>query len=230
MKIFLSILPVLFLVACQKPIDAPELEAVPDSFINATVHTLPNSHDVIFEGKVVGQAPVKLKISSLDQLTDNLSAGSSPDGTVEQRIRHLTSDEVVVTLILDKSLSKMATALDLKKILVFDYGDEITFEYGKSDIKPAFRTLLQKQAELLNRHFKGIDLHICGHADSKGRAERNSEISMERARAVYDVMAGFGVTRASMKVHGFGSEYPLDDNSTEAGRARNRRTEIILGR
>ena len=229
MKIILPLFPLIFLAACHKPA-APKPTASPESVISAEVHTLPEAQDVIFNGKVMGRAPVKLTVFSIDELTDNLSAANAPDGTVEQRIRHLATDDVVVTLILDKDLSKMATALNLKKILVFDYGDEITFEFNKSDLKPIFISLLAKQAEILKKHFSGIDIYICGHSDPVGRRERNVELSLERADSVFKVLAKAGIPEKSMKIHGFGSNYPLVSNDTEAGRARNRRIEIILGR
>ncbi|MDR2562173.1 MAG: OmpA family protein [Holophagales bacterium] len=229
MKNIILLLPLIFLAACQKPVPL-EPDSMVDDSISATVHTLPPSEGVIYKGKMVGQAPVTLKVSSLDQLANNLSTTNSPDGTVEQRIRHLADDKVVVTLVLDKNLSKMATALNLKKILVFDYGDEITFEFNKSDLKPVFKTLLVRQADLLKKHFNGIDIYVCGHSDSVGRPERNLELSMDRAKSVFDVLLDAGIPKGSMKVQGFGSDYPLDDNDTEAGRARNRRIEIILGR
>jgi len=229
MKILLSLLPLVLLAACHKPAE-PKPSASSGTVISAQIHTLPEARDVIFNGKVMGQAPVKITVSSLDELTDKLSASHSHDGTVEQRIRHLANDNVVVTLVLDKNLSKMATALNLKKILVFDYGDEITFEFNKSELKPEFKNILTSQAEILKKHFGGIDIYVCGHSDDVGRHERNVELSLERANAVFKALAASGIPEKSMKVHGFGSDYPLDEKKTDAARARNRRTEIILGR
>jgi outer membrane protein OmpA-like peptidoglycan-associated protein len=221
-----------FLAACQKPMAPPGPVAppLPEPAISATVHTLPADEDILFNGEAIGRAPAKLKVHSIEQLTDNLGAANAPNGAIEQRINYVASNEVEVTLIFDRNLSKMANALNLKKILVFDYGDEITFEFNKSELKPVFVSLLAKQSETLKKHFSGINIYICGHSDSIGRPMRNFELSLERAQTVFDALAKSGIPQKSMKVHGFGPDYPLASNDTEAGRARNRRIEIILGR
>ncbi|MDR2562172.1 MAG: OmpA family protein [Holophagales bacterium] len=228
MKTILPLLTIFFFASCQSRVALPKAPSEPVIF--ATVNTIPKAENVVFEGKTIGRSPVKLKVRSIDQLANGLTIANAPDELIEQQIRHVANNEVTVTLVLDKNLSKMAAALNLKKILVFDYGEEITFEFDKSDLKPEFKTLLVKQADLLKRHFKGIDIYICGHSDSVGRPEHNLELSMDRAKSVFYVLLDAGIPKESMKLQGFGSDYPLDDNNTETGRARNRRIEIILGR
>jgi outer membrane protein OmpA-like peptidoglycan-associated protein len=224
MRKILFVLPLVFFAACQPP--GPKL-AGPS--ISATVHTLPTAGDIIFEGEKVGLSPVELKVNSINQLTENLSAANIVGEPVEQRIKFLSSNAVEVTLVFGHDYPKVAKALNLKKILVFDYGDEITFEFNKSDLKPEFKTLLSELSAVLKKSFSGIDIHVCGHSDSVGRRERNLELSLERAESVFKVLSESGVPKVSMKVQGFGSDYPLMSNDTEAGRAKNRRTEIILG-
>ncbi|MCL1893041.1 MAG: OmpA family protein [Holophagaceae bacterium] len=228
--LYISLL--LLLVACQKVVvpDAPPAEPPPVHGISATITTMPHQDGIIFDGKNIGQSPATLEVNTIDQLTDSLFPASAPDGLVEQRIKVISDSKVEVTLILDHDLSKMAKALNLTKILVFDYGEEITFDFNKSDIKPDLKPLLKKQAEILNEYFKGVDIFICGHSDSLGSRQRNLQISLERAMSVYNELIEAGVPNASMKVQGFANDFPLVSNDTEQGRARNRRIEIILGR
>jgi outer membrane protein OmpA-like peptidoglycan-associated protein len=148
---------------------------------------------------------------------------------VEKRIGIISENEVEVTLVFDRDQSMMAKVLNLPKILVFDYGEGITFDFNKSELKPNLKPILLKQADMLKNYFSGIDIYICGHSDSIGRRERNLELSLARAEAVFNELAELGVPKESMKKQGFGSSYPLVSNDTEAGRARNRRIEIILG-
>lgn len=72
-------------------------------------------------------------------------------------------------------------------------------------------------------------IRIEGHTDNQGDAEANLELSGQRAAAVRDVLVGAGVDAAGIQVVGRGQSEPLGDNATAAGRARNRRVEIILG-
>jgi outer membrane protein OmpA-like peptidoglycan-associated protein len=222
-------------LACPKPIIPPEPEIPPpppppEPGIVALVKAVPGPVEVFFGGESIGHTPAQMKVHSVDQLSDGLTVADMPDGAVEQRISIITETEVEVTLVFDREKSQMAKALNLAKILVFDYGEEITFDYNQSELKPNFKPLLVKQAKLLNEYFSGIDVYICGHSDARGRRERNLELSLARALSVYEELLAAGVPKASMKIQGFGSDFPLAPNDTETGRARNRRIEIVLGR
>jgi outer membrane protein OmpA-like peptidoglycan-associated protein len=67
-----------------------------------------------------------------------------------------------------------------------------------------------------------------GHTDSTGSAETNQELSMKRAAAVRDALVSRGVSADRISVEGFGAARPIADNTSQAGRANNRRVEIVL--
>jgi len=69
---------------------------------------------------------------------------------------------------------------------------------------------------------------IEGHTDGQGEAAANQALSARRANAVRDALAGGGVPKARMQSAGLGESSPIADDSTAAGRARNRRVEIIV--
>jgi outer membrane protein OmpA-like peptidoglycan-associated protein len=230
-------LPILFLLclaACKpelahKPAPPPPPPPLAPE-ISALVNTLPSGAEILLHGQKIGPSPARLQVFSITELTNNLTAANMPDDAVEQRIKFISEKNVEVTLVFDRELSKMAKALNLSKILVFDYGAEITFDFNKSELKEALLPLLRKQADLLKTSFDGIDIYLCGHTDSVGRRERNQELSLDRALAVFSELAKDGIPKERMKPQGFGSDFPLVENDTEEGRARNRRIEIILGR
>lgn len=66
-----------------------------------------------------------------------------------------------------------------------------------------------------------------GYTDNAGDKAANQKLSEERARSVADWLAGHGVDRSHLTVRGYGESNPVADNSTAAGRARNRRVELI---
>jgi len=228
---FLSLL--FWLIACTQPKpSAPKTvlpPPLPEPAISALVNSIPDTVEISFKGEKVGYTPVKLKIHSVDQLISSLATVSNLEKAVEKRISIISESEVEVTLVFDSNQSVMTKVLNLPKILIFDYGEGITFDFNKSELKPDLKPILLKQAEMLKNYFSGIDIHICGHSDSIGRRERNLELSLARAESVFNELAELGIPKASMKKQGFGSDYPLVSNDTEAGRARNRRIEIILG-
>jgi outer membrane protein OmpA-like peptidoglycan-associated protein len=72
-------------------------------------------------------------------------------------------------------------------------------------------------------------VRIIGHTDSTGSDELNDRLSIQRAEATRNYLAARGVNPQRIMVAGRGEREPVADNSTESGRARNRRVEIFLG-
>jgi outer membrane protein OmpA-like peptidoglycan-associated protein len=226
MRQILLLAPLALLVACPKPVP-PELPK-PEPTISAQVTVFPENAEVMYQGEKI-VTPGRLKVFSIKDLANGFSAANMPGGAVEHRIRALTDGDYEVTLVFDQSKSKMAAALGLSKILVFDYCEEINFDFDKSQLKPTSKELIAKQANVIKEYFSGLDIIICGHSDSVGRRQHNEELSLDRALSVKEELVKLGIPGSSIKTQGFGSEFPIVSNDTEAGRARNRRIEIILG-
>jgi len=104
---------------------------------------------------------------------------------------------------------------------------DITFDVDRADIKPRFFRTLNAVATVLNG-FPETDVLIAGHTDSTGSAEYNQRLSERRAAAVMHYLVSQGVDPRRIDARGFGERYPVADNSTEQGRAMNRRVEIRI--
>lgn len=104
---------------------------------------------------------------------------------------------------------------------------EISFDFNKSDIKPAFRPSLDKLAGLINKYNRTV-VHVIGHTDSVGSEEYNQALSERRAAAVVDYLSSYGVPRQRLRSEGRGEREPRESNATEAGRQLNRRVEIFV--
>ena len=76
---------------------------------------------------------------------------------------------------------------------------------------------------------EGLKLGVYGHTDNNGSDAVNGPLSEKRADAVKEYLLGKGLKNEQIEAKGFGSSKPVADNSTEAGRSRNRRVEIVLG-
>jgi outer membrane protein OmpA-like peptidoglycan-associated protein len=72
-----------------------------------------------------------------------------------------------------------------------------------------------------------LRLAIEGHTDNAGSAAANKPLSQQRAQAVVTALTARGIAGARLTAAGFGSEKPIADNATEAGRAKNRRVELV---
>ena len=104
---------------------------------------------------------------------------------------------------------------------------DITFDVDRADIKPQFYRTLNAVAIVLNA-YPETDVLIAGHTDSTGSDAYNQQLSERRAAAVMHYLVSQGVDPNRIQARGFGERYPIADNSTEQGRALNRRVEIRI--
>lgn len=112
--------------------------------------------------------------------------------------------------------------------LKLEIPSDISFDVGRADIKPNFRAVLDQFASGLASQ-PNTDVRIIGHTDSMGSDELNDRLSVQRAQSARDYLTARGVRAQQITVSGRGKREPIADNSSEAGRARNRRVEIFLG-
>ena len=118
-----------------------------------------------------------------------------------------------------------STANSLPTELTFE-ADEI-FSGNSSKIKFEAKEKLDEVTTIL-KEYPDMKWRIEGHMDSHGSAHFIRTLSLERAKAVLEYLVVFGgLNRANFEVYGLGDKFPIADNTTEQGRSRNRRIEII---
>ena len=105
---------------------------------------------------------------------------------------------------------------------------DVSFDTGRADIKPNMRPILDQLANGLAAQ-PNTEMRIIGHTDSVGTDAYNDRLSMERAESTRAYLVEHGVSPRQIQVAGRGEHEPVADNSTDSGRARNRRVEIYLG-
>ncbi len=104
---------------------------------------------------------------------------------------------------------------------------EVSFDFGKAEIQPAFRPSLDKLAALIVKYDRTV-VHVVGHTDSVGSDAFNQDLSLRRADSVADYLASYGVPRDRLRTEGRGEREPRATNDTEAGRQLNRRVELFV--
>jgi outer membrane protein OmpA-like peptidoglycan-associated protein len=104
---------------------------------------------------------------------------------------------------------------------------DISFDSGKSSIKPELRAVLDNFAQSLTDQTNSV-VRVVGHTDSSGSNAINEPLSLARANAVREHLAARGVAATRMTTEGHGSREPLVSNDTSAGRSQNRRVEIFV--
>ena len=104
--------------------------------------------------------------------------------------------------------------------------NNILFETGKATLKPESMAEIQKVADYMKKN-PGARFEVQGHTDNQGSDAINDPLSQQRAEAVVKALEGLGCDPFNLRPVGKGSHEPVADNSTDAGRAQNRRVEFI---
>lgn len=142
-------------------------------------------------------------------------------------------------VIIGKKMDKAATAakqisgakvdtmtLDGVKAVKVTLDGGVTFATGKSIINSNSQSTLAAFARKLDQD---VDLAVYGHTDNTGSLAINQTLSLNRANAVADYLENNGIAGSRIKdIKGYDYQYPVASNSTEAGRAQNRRVELYL--
>lgn len=103
----------------------------------------------------------------------------------------------------------------------------IYFDSGKSDLKPESEPTLAEIARLLKNN-QNLKLYVVGHTDNVGQLTFNLNLSEARAAAVVKTLTTqYSVAADRLSAHGMGPLVPVASNKTEAGRAENRRVELV---
>jgi outer membrane protein OmpA-like peptidoglycan-associated protein len=103
----------------------------------------------------------------------------------------------------------------------------VLFDFGKHDLRPEAREKLAKLSGIILAH-PGLNLGVEGHTDNVGSDEINQKLSKSRAESVRSYLIEQGLAAPNVTAQGFGKTTPVADNSTAAGRQKNRRVEIVV--
>jgi len=111
--------------------------------------------------------------------------------------------------------------------IILNMPGNITFKTDSADIRADFFDVLSSVA-LVVKEFDKTTLNVAGHTDSVGSDQYNQSLSERRAASVGNYFTSHGVLAARVMTVGYGESQPVASNSTEAGRAQNRRVELTL--
>lgn len=136
----------------------------------------------------------------------------------------LNSNEPPVVFV-DSEVDKLLTSkADLKTGDVVQLNN-VFFATAKYELRNESVSELDKLVELLKGK-TNLKIEIDGHTDNQGDEQANQTLSTNRAKAVYNYLIDKGIAKERLSFKGYGSSKPAANNNTEAGRAKNRRTEF----
>jgi outer membrane protein OmpA-like peptidoglycan-associated protein len=103
----------------------------------------------------------------------------------------------------------------------------IFFDFNKATLKPESYVELENVVKLLQNN-ENLRIEISGHTDNVGSAKYNQKLSESRAAAVVDYLIIRGISGSRLEFKGYGLEQPITSNTTDEGRAQNRRVEFKI--
>jgi outer membrane protein OmpA-like peptidoglycan-associated protein len=134
----------------------------------------------------------------------------------------------------DKQIRELRESTAGSGIDVTDNGDgillnlpDVTFAVDSTEISPSFQSALDRVAQSMVQYPDSL-VDVYGHTDSTGADQYNMNLSQRRADAVSRYLISRGVSSARLQAKGMGESYPVADNNTAEGRAKNRRVEVKI--
>ena len=204
----LAMTALLGLSACEEPQlsspDDPNARTKDSALAGAAIGALfgkvagDSSSDVV-KGAIVGAGVGALIGSQLDRQAAELRQDLGSDVKIVN-----TGEELIVTM-----------------------PQDILFAFDSDRVRPDLQRDLRVLAQSLN-DYPETTVDVVGHTDNIGSDTYNNELSLRRAQAVANVLRAEGVSSRRLRVSGAGRFEPIASNASEAGRAQNRRVEIII--
>lgn len=102
----------------------------------------------------------------------------------------------------------------------------INFDTGKSIIRDESKPIIEQIVQMMKSN-PDLKIGVEGHTDNVGSPASNKTLSEARAKSVVSAITGQGISADRLSTAGYGQDKPVADNSTEEGRAKNRRVELI---
>ena len=175
-------------------------------------------------GAAIGSA-VGLGAGALvgDQLQKQEQKTEEQRRQVEQQKQEIARNRVILEELKKYDLEARETA----RGVVINLPD-VLFEFNRADLTPGSQTKIRDIAKVLSNEGREKPVAVEGHTDSVGSEEYNQRLSKRRAESVANALLDGGVREKLIRTIGFGERYPVAPNYHSAGRAKNRRVEIVV--
>lgn len=140
-----------------------------------------------------------------------------------------------VGIYMDQQEKKLRERLESTGVRVSRDGDQINliapgnilFASNSSDVSASIYPTLDSIGDVLKEYDKTV-VEVYGHTDSQGSESYNLALSQRRAESVAAYLINRGIKSERFAINGYGEAQPIADNTSEEGRAKNRRVEIKL--
>lgn len=202
-----------------------------------------------FKGKIedFGQGkPVGFKVEAKDVVTNKVTEGmvDTVTGNYALVVNTKAKNDLIITVKKDNyafssqlvKKDSLVAAKPVKRNLQVDtiqvgktyLLNNIYYKTNSADLDPSSAVVISEFSEFLKAN-PTLKIEVRGHTDNVGDAKSNLALSTDRAFSVRDLLISKGIAESRLvNFKGYGAEKPIADNATEAGRAKNRRTEFVI--
>jgi outer membrane protein OmpA-like peptidoglycan-associated protein len=164
-----------------------------------------------------------------DQLQKRDQVATEQQQVIEQQRQELARNRELVEKLKRQNLE----ARETERGVVVNLPD-VLFEFGRAELTSEAGVKVRDIADVLNDRARDRRVAVEGHTDSIGSATFNQELSEHRAENVVIALENSGVTSGRITAQGYGKRYPVapntnpDGTDNPAGRAKNRRVEVVI--
>jgi OOP family OmpA-OmpF porin len=140
----------------------------------------------------------------------------------------LGGDDYYLTIVLKELMKQDVTASSMLEALNRDghIALYINFDTGKSMIRDESKAIIEQIVQMMKSNPE-LKLSVEGHTDNVGTPASNKTLSEARAKSVVSAIVSQGVAADRLSPVGYGQDRPIADNSTEEGKAKNRRVDLV---
>jgi outer membrane protein OmpA-like peptidoglycan-associated protein len=177
-------------------------------------------------GWVLHQAPEQGQV----EFGEPMAKAVGTAGTITGRFTRALPGNVIITILPGSAEDRLSMYLASNRNAETTINlDRIAFENSSAELTPASRDQIDNVATIL-RAYPTASVTIAGYTDNLGAEDKNLQLSRARAEAVATRLIAAGVLSDRVRAEGHGSQSPVADNATEAGRMQNQRIalEIIV--
>lgn len=189
-----------------------------------------DEHDKAIGGAVVGAIIGGVLANNTgNRSTGRTVLGAAAGAAVGGAIGHSIDEKErkLKAIAEERDASEMEVERLRDDLLRVSLSSEASFDFDKASLKPEFKPTLGKVAQVLQDD-ASVTIRVVGHTDSVGSEAYNQRLSERRAQATADYLISRGVDYRQISSEGRGELEPRASNSSDAGRAQNRRVEIYL--
>src|ERR1700743_653239 len=205
--------------------------------LNKQIDFLKQNHDATLKQLQDLSVISGSQAESIKKSLDNIGSKDTYIQNLQSELAHKDSLNMALVMNLKGALADVNDQ-DInikvdKGVVYIDISDKLLFNSGKWDVTPAAKTVLGKVATVLKLQ-PDIEFMVEGHTDNKpydhpGQLKDNWDLSTKRATSVVRILQKeYGLDPAHITAAGRGEYVPVTDNSTDEGRAANRRTRIVI--